>query len=150
MKLCIPTSSNRALEAALPPDFADATHLMVVDTDSGQVVANQEVPARRVWGSGARERVDIALALGAEGVLCRSIGQGARSWFAGAHLPVFLTEASVAGEALGEYKAGGEHRLATEGPFQRGRRFAGRGFGGGRGFGFGGGRGRGRGRGCAD
>lgn len=149
MRLCIPTASDRGLEAALPLDFAEATYLTVVDTESGEVVANREAPPRRGRGCGAREEVDAIVGLGADAVLCRSIGRGAGRWLASANLPVFATAASVVGAALEEYGAAPEHRLTVDETFGGFGRFGGgRGFGfgrgGGRGFGFAGGRGRGR------
>jgi predicted Fe-Mo cluster-binding NifX family protein len=138
MKVCIPTLSDSGLEAIIAEDFGDAVYLTVVDSVTGQVIANSPSSIHPPGGSGARDAAEALRALGAEAVLCRSLGRGASSWLAGAGLPVFLTNAFIAREAL---ESVGERLSALEPGLGRNRMGRGGGrMGRGRG-GMGGGRG---------
>jgi predicted Fe-Mo cluster-binding NifX family protein len=147
MKLCIPTTSDQGLDAPVAADFSDADYLTIVETDTGEVVAQTRTGRHRRRGSGARDAAEVVRALGAEAILCRRLGRGAWAWFSDANLPVFLTDAVVARDALAEHRASHAQRMTAmdagrfRGGAGRGRGGAGREFGG-----AGMGRGRHRGR----
>jgi predicted Fe-Mo cluster-binding NifX family protein len=104
MRLCIPTDTDRGLDAAISAHFGSAPYLTLVDGDSGrvQVIVNRQ--AHHAPGS-----CDTAQTLpghDVRAVVCLGLGRRAFASLQHLGIEVFVTDAARAGAAAEAFQEG--------------------------------------------
>jgi len=103
MKLCIPTNDDRGLAATLAAHFGDARYLTIIDTETGDVMVERKDPGHH--GAGSCETAETIRSLGADVVICRTLGRNAFARLAQAGLPVFTSDAASTSNAIDDYRS---------------------------------------------
>jgi predicted Fe-Mo cluster-binding NifX family protein len=119
MRLCIPTDTNRGLDAPISAHFGSAPYFTLVDSDSGaaEVVANRYAH----HAPGTCEAAKGLPAHGVGAVVCLSLGRRAFAGLRKIGVDVFVTDAGYAGAATEAFRAGRVRALTTEEACQGGR-----------------------------
>lgn len=126
MRLCLPTTDDRGLEARLSPHFGSAPCFTLVDTASGRVEA--VVNDHAVHEHGRCDPTRDLEGRELDAVVCLGLGRRALRRLQDAGIPVLVTGASTVAAALAEFHAGllrpladdeacaGGHGQGAEGP----------------------------------
>jgi predicted Fe-Mo cluster-binding NifX family protein len=113
MKICLPTETDRGLDALLYGHFGSAPYFTIADTETGtlEVRDNQG----RVHAHGACHPVGAIEGLGVQAVVCGGMGLRALQKLEESGLEVYRSEAVTVGEALREIKEGRAEKLTADG-----------------------------------
>jgi predicted Fe-Mo cluster-binding NifX family protein len=119
MRLCIPTDSNRGLDAPISGHFGSAPYFTLVESDTGcvEVVSNRH--AHHAPGTCEAARSLPAHGVGA--VVCLGLGRRALDGLRRIGIEVFVTEAGYAGAAVEAFRSGGVTALSSEEACRGGR-----------------------------
>lgn len=115
MKVAI-CSQGESLDSKVDPRFGRCSHLIVFDTETGDIQAFSNPSASSAHGA-AIATVQFLMSQEVEAVLARNIGPNAESGLSAAGIRVYFPEGDTVKDALEEYKQGRirEHSGATVG-----------------------------------
>jgi predicted Fe-Mo cluster-binding NifX family protein len=119
MRLCIPTDSNRGLDAAISGHFGSAPYFTLVESDTGSVEVVSNRHAHHAPGTCEAARGLPAHGVGA--VVCLGLGRRALDGLRQIGIEVFVTEAGYARAALEAFRSGCVMALSSEEACRGGR-----------------------------
>lgn len=112
MRVCIPTETDRGLEALLYGHFGSAPYFTIVDIETGTVEIRDN--QGRVHAHGACHPVGAIDGLGVQAVVCGGMGLRALQKLEEAGIEVFRSGAPTVAEAIREIKDKSAEKLTME------------------------------------
>ncbi|MBN1655334.1 MAG: NifB/NifX family molybdenum-iron cluster-binding protein [Deltaproteobacteria bacterium] len=104
MKICIPIDQDKGLQSPVCAHFGSAPAFMIVDTDSGDCRAINNINQHR--GHGMCEPLVALQGEQIDGMVVGGIGMGALNKLNAAAVQVYISQYATVGETLNALKAG--------------------------------------------
>jgi predicted Fe-Mo cluster-binding NifX family protein len=105
MKIAV-TSQGTNLKSAVDPRFGRAQHVLIVDTESGQFVAHDNVQNLNAPQGAGIQAAQAVIRLGAEAVLTGNVGPKAFTTLQAGNVAVYTGASGTVGEAVERFKSG--------------------------------------------
>lgn len=113
MKICFPVAQNQGLASPIYGHFGSATQFVLVDTESGDLLAIDNRDKQHVHG--ACNALKALAGNPVDAVVVAGIGGGALAMLNRAQIKVFTAQAPTVGENVALFKSGAFREIVPQG-----------------------------------